>query len=58
MYQIIYNYIITYLIGGTLDANQIMMAVLMSHLSIWMLYFVLVSFIVASYRFVSGLFRI
>ena len=56
MYQEIYNFISNSLIGSQ-GANEILLAEILSHITIILIYIVLVKLLIACFKVVGGLFR-
>ena len=56
MYQEIYNFISNSLIGSQ-GANELLLAEILSHITIILIYIVLVKLLIACFKVVGGLFR-
>ena len=56
MYQEIYNFISNSLIGSQ-GANELLLAEILSHITIILIYIVLVKLLIACFKVVGGLFK-
>lgn len=55
MYELIYDFLANTLIGAT-DTNALLLAEILTHTSIILIFIVLVLFIISTFKFVLGLF--